>query len=176
MDFSSIGRSPAKPIPTEVQSVEGFLKLVVDRHGAFYFENPRAEFRPLLLVLCENGDMVPIMAAFDGEDSKDEFCAEMRHQFKEWRVKSYVFAMEAWLSTLSTVDLNEDGSIDDDKRPSKQPDRKEVVFTLAIDRDGNKAKSCLEIHRNYKGEVSHIEPMEGFDGVDFAGRFAELLT
>lgn len=175
MNYDTIGQGPAKPIPTEIATVEGFLKKIADHHAMWYQNNPDGEFRPLLMVLCENGDLIPILVAGFGEDEeKTVFCEQMRETFKKWRVKSYVFAMEAWMSSMSVSDLNEDGTIDSSKSPSKQPDRKEVVFTIAVDKDGNKAQNCLEIIRDYQGKP-HLIPLDALSGVDFAGRFAELL-
>lgn len=175
MNPSDIGRGPAKPIPAELETVNGFIDMMTAKHAEFYHENPDAEFQPLLMVLCENGDLIPVMVdGFGNDDQKDLFCAQMRVAFKLWRVKSYVFAMEAWLSYAAAKAVNPDGTIDSDKSASKQSDRKEVVFTIAIDKDGNKAKSCLEIIRDYKGGA-HVVPFDLPPEADFAGRFAELL-
>ena len=175
MNPSDIGRGPAKPIPAELETVNGFIDMMTAKHAEFYHENPDAEFQPLLMVLCENGDLIPVMVdGFGNDDQKDLFCAQMRVAFKLWRVKSYVFAMEAWLSYAAAKAVNPDGTIDSDKSASKQSDRKEVVFTIAIDKDGNKAKSCLEIIRDYQGGA-HVVPFDLPAEADFAGRFAELL-
>lgn len=176
MDFQSIGRGPAKPIPPEIATVEGFLKKITDHHASWYQDNPDRQFRPLLMVLCENGDMVPILVeGFSEEEEKQAFCEQMREAFKAWGVKSYVFAMEAWLSFASAAMLNPDGTIDRTKSPSEQPDRKEVIFTVAVDRNGKKAQNCLEIIRDFQGKP-HVVPFKGLDDTDFAGRFTELLS
>ena len=149
--------------------------MMTAKHAEFYHEHPKTEFRPVLMVLCENGDLFPVMVEGFGEDEhKDLFCAQMRVAFKLWRVKSYVFAMEAWLSYEAAKHVNPDGTIDTTKSASQQSDRKEVVFTIAIDKDGNKAKSCLEIIRDYQGGA-HVIPFPMGNDMDFAGRFTELL-
>lgn len=175
MKVSDIGRGPAKPIPPEIETVEGFLDMIVAKHAEFYQENPNTEFRPMIIALCENGDMVPIMIGGDGsEEAKEAFCLQMGVAFKLWRVKSYVFSNEAWLSFAAASQINPDGTIDEDKSASKQPDRKEVLFTSAVAKDGTSAHNCMEIIRDYKGGA-HLVPYELPEGVTLGGRFANLF-
>lgn len=174
MKISEIGRGPAQPIPPEIETVEGFLRMITDKHEVFYHENPTKQFNPLLMVLCENGEIFPIMPQWDSEAEKQVFCLQMQVAFKLWRVKSYVFAMEAWLSSAAVQHINEDGSIDEGKNASEQPDRKEVIFTIAVDKT-NKVQKCLEIKRDYLGHP-HLVDFPEMDGTDFAGRFANLLN
>lgn len=172
MKVSDIGRGPAKPIPPEFQTVDGFLSQITAKHAEFYAENPDTEFVPILMVLCENGDLFPVMIAADGSpEEKELFCAQMKVAFKLWRVKSYVHASEAWLSWAAAKDVNPDG---DDKRASKQSDRKEILFTVAIDKDGNQAANCMEIIRDYQGK-RHLIPFDLPEGISLGGQFTELL-
>lgn len=175
MKVSDIGRGPAKPIPPEIQTVDGFLSAITAKHAEFYAENPDTEFRPILMVLCENGDLFPVMIASDGsEEEKELFCLQMKVAFKLWRVKSYVHATEAWLSFAAAKQINPDGTIDDDKRASQQADRKEVLFTVAIDKGGNQASNCMEIIKDYRGN-RHLIPFDLPEGISLGGRFTELL-
>lgn len=175
MKVSDIGRGPAKPIPTELQTVDGFLAAIIAKHMEFFAENPKTEFRPLLMVLCENGDFFPVMIASDGSDQEKElFCAQMKVAFKLWRVKSYVHSSEAWVSFAAAEHANPDGTIADDQRASKQSDRKEILMTAAFDKNGNQASNMMEIVTDFQGN-RHLIPFDTPEGLVMGGRFTELL-
>lgn len=173
MDISEIGRGPQVEMDPIFGSVDTMCGFMTTQHHE-YFARPDTQaddqYRPMLFAVCENGQVVPILTDFSSDQEKDFFCAQMAVAFKLWRVVRYSFAMEAWFAT----DITEENK---HLAPSQREDRKEMIFTSVIDKDGSSAFSALEMIRDWQtGKVTELRDMtDQFKGTEFGGRFANLL-
>lgn len=173
MDVTQIGRGPKVEMDPIFGSVQTMCDYMTAQHKE-YFAHADAEaddqYRPMLFAVCENGEIVPILTDFQSDEQKDFFCAQMAVAFKLWRVVRYAFAMEAWFT---------DNVTEENKHiaPSQRDDRKEMIFTSVIDKDGSTAFSSLEMIRDWTtGKVTELrDTTDRFKGTDFGGRFANLL-
>lgn len=169
-DVKNIGKGPVKKLPEEFRSSQSLHDHLVAAHRTFYANGDKdAMLKPMLMVVCANGDIVPILTEFSDEDGKEKFAATMRRAFRTWNVIRYAFVSESWMATYDDRSLS--GGM-----PSQREDRKEIVVTFAMERDGASVMSVLELIRDWNtGKVSELREMDGFDGPP-SGRFAQLFT
>ena len=169
-DFNKIGKGPSKEVPEEFRSAQSLHDHLVATHREFYANGDKdAMLQPMLMVVCGNGDIVPIMTEFADEDGKEKFSALMRKAFRAWNVTRYAFVSESWMATYDDRSLS--GGM-----PSQREDRKEIVVTFAMERNGESVMSVLELIRDWNtGKVSDLREIDGFDAAP-SGRFAELFT
>jgi hypothetical protein len=124
---------------------------VVKMHQGFFSTcEVQAQMRPMLFVVCRNGDTFQLFTDFPDAVSRDRFCDTMRVMFKQWGVCHYCWTGEGWVARPT-----EDGVLAVDKRA----DRVEIVFTNAVQADGQWCSSVHEIVRDWNtGRSTGLTP------------------
>lgn len=145
------------------------LDTVVEKHRQYFKDSPDGMLQPMFIVESPEGLQV-IAVEFGDEQEKQILCARMRLMFKLLGVERYAFFSESWAASYKDMD-----ELDGGKMPSQRPDRVEIIMTVAADKSGTKLGSTLEMVRGESGGVIDLKPWGAADGVDFAGRFSELL-
>jgi hypothetical protein len=84
------------------------------------------------------------------------------------RADAYCVVSEAWAASCPAV-----GDPARKLLPSQREDRCEVVVTVCVDREGNRASSVQVISRGPDGRVASLAEMSGFDNFD--GKMFELF-
>lgn len=188
-DASSIGQGPAQPIPATHASNTALLEHTKRYVEQFWFEAGEDErndknrtFSPMVIAVCANGDIVPIMAAmaFD-EDEKEEFALTMRKLFQVWNVQRYAFISEAWVAVYEGKDpRDKDGSLPESLRPVNREDRKEVMTINIAGKNEENEFDALEMVRDWNtglvtGLISFETSFGDKSGIKMTGRFMKLL-
>ena len=138
-------------------------------------------------VFAEDGSIVPIWHAVPenadadqllicspwcNDDEKDMAVEAIRDMFKLHRVQRYVFVVEAWTVTGTSL------KVVNEARPSEHPDRREVVRITAEDRDGSVLSGQYYILRPEHGPVTlspfHEDPADM--SMSLGGRMHGLLA
>lgn len=170
-DMSEIGQGPGQETPKPFRTLDGLLDYHEDMLRGWWNEPERTKddvFDPMLIGVCANGDLVPVVAsaAFRDDDSKDQFTAYMRERMREWNVVRYIMISEAWA-------MRTNGELPN-VPPSQSPDRYEIIMMLAADATDAKGRTLQMIRDWQTGKVVHLIREHGDDG-DHSGRFANLL-
>lgn len=177
-DPDTIGKGPKKPLPRRFQTLDGLLDAHEEHVRAWWKEHgsdASASHRPMIIAVCKNGDIVPVMAmlAFD-EAMKDQFADHMRGLLHQWRAERYVFISEAW---LAEIDTTKDDPGWEHLPPSQRNDRKEIMMLVAADRKKTKER-MLEMVRDWTtGCVTELkaDPKRDEAAASMGGRFSTLL-
>jgi hypothetical protein len=192
-DPSNIGQGPSKPVHPSHASTKALMHHLLDYVRDWWLKPSEEEkndktrsFSPMLIAVCANGDIVPIVAvmAFD-EDQKEEFALNMRKKFQVWNVQRYAFISEAWVATYNGKDtrIPRKGGIPEHMRPVNRHDRKEVMSLAVVGKDEETEFYALELVRDWDtGLVTGLTPFDaGITGVkkgkglQMSGRFMDLL-
>lgn len=142
---------------------------LIEAHKAFYTDDPHGQLSPLVFAYTPDGHGMGITFDMGGSPAdKDAMAAELKSLFDEKGVVMYAFFAEAW---MAGYDKRPDGSV---PSPSQREDRKEVVVTFVVRRDGGKVCSLMEINRDWEtgGAVLSVADRSADN---FGGRFAELF-
>ena len=190
-DWENIGKGPPKAIPENLRTHKKLHASMLALHEKFYAEaGPDDMLKPMIMIVCKNGDVVPIIARMSTPEEKDAFADDMTASFKKWKVTHYAFVMEAWMRYTNQQEYDEaGGDMANMKAPSASPDRIEVVHTFAQNQRGQVMASLQKIVRGEDGRVLKLELMnmterdappeivdtEANPMLGFAGRFADLL-
>jgi hypothetical protein len=190
-DSSQIGKGPAKPVDPSHASTKALVRHLRRYAKDWWLKAPDDErndksrsFAPMIIAVCANGDLVPVVAAmaFD-EDEKEHFALHMRKMFQEWNVVRYAFMSEAWVATYEGPDPRVDGGLPEHLKPANRHDRKEVITICAASKNEESDFYALEMIRDWNtGLVVDLVPLDtGMRGVPkgrglkMSGRFMELL-
>jgi hypothetical protein len=120
---------------------------------------------PMFFGTDAQGACIILCPAFDNDEQKEAAAAEARAIFKAKNIIRYVFCSEAWALTVPTT-------TDAIPRPSKHPDRIEVVIVEAEDKSGKNLSVHMLIQR--KGDTVTLGEPKYF-GDTSSGRFIGLL-
>jgi hypothetical protein len=112
-----------------------------------------------------SGQCTVLLAAFENDAEKDAAAARVRVAFRDKNVIRYVFCSEAWALVVPS-------KTSPIPRPSRHPDRIEVVIVEAEDKSGKNLSAHMPIER--KGETVTLGKPEYFGDVS-SGRFVGLL-
>jgi hypothetical protein len=140
---------------------------LIAAHRAFYTADPKEQLSPMIIFYTPDGTGTAVSFHMDGgEDNKAYIAQKMKAMFAEQNVQMYAFFAEAWAAAYDK------GKVD--VMPSKREDRKEIVCTLVVHRDGRKMCSATEINRDWESGGAVLGKVEN-SGDSFGGRFAELF-
>jgi hypothetical protein len=109
----------------------------------------------------DGGNLISLLD-FHNDEEKEIAIEEVRHLFQQAGVAGYCTIAEAWLSTRIGL------------RPSKDPERIEVVVIGTVSHLGKSAK-FFRICRWPDGSYRRLKPMPEFDGLKAGGMFMELI-
>jgi hypothetical protein len=149
-------------------NTQELLDKIVEGHQRFYTQNPNGELTPMFIVEVEE-ELRVISVFFSNEYEKRAICQNMRLMFDELGVERYVFFSESWASSYKN-EKDWDGKM----MPSQDPNRVEIIMTVAADRSGLKIGNTLEMVRGESGGIIRLVPW-GLEGQILAGRFSEIL-
>lgn len=146
----NIGRGPKKVLPSRYRSVQGLHDHLGREAMASYAIGPKATVQPMLTAVCQNGDVVPLLVAYQSDAAREEFYEQTRMLFRLWNVVRFGFMFEAWLT-------RHQGAIS----PLRTDDssRMEVLLTFAVGK-GEVVQSANELVRDWKtGAVTKFKPV-----------------
>jgi len=123
------------------------------------------EIQPMW-VLESATEIVPIVAPFDGDESKDIIANFVRNKAKEMKAEVSGFMAEAWM-----VSLDKNQKLE--KMPSEHEDRREIIQVFAEDKSGVKIMGTYYILRPEYGKAK-LSPFKIMDG-SAEGRFTSML-
>ena len=127
--------------------------------------NDTGEIHPMW-ILESATEIIPIIAPFEGDDSKDMAVVFVRHKAKEIKADVSGFMAEAWM-----VSMDKDEKLN--RMPSQHEDRREIIQVYAEDRSGAKLMGMYYILRPEFGKAK-LSPLKMMDG-DATGRFTSIL-
>jgi hypothetical protein len=118
-----------------------------------------------MIWFAEHGDgtLAAYITDMEGNERDEEKLEILKEQFRKMDVRRYVCVAESWLATVSDRDDFRE------MRPSERPDRREVVFFIAVER-GRRLNVMAEIERTNTGRR-----LKSFDSFDGRGWMAEML-
>ena len=156
-DVMQIGKGPRKPLAKDYSSVENLAAHMVQYLREWWAEPEQtveSEFQPMLIAVCKNGDIVPIVVSSDFDaDGKDAFADQCRTMFELWDVERYVFTSEAWMAP-GRIGASE--GLPRNEMPSQREDRMEVVIVTAVERERS-IFICLEMVRDWiTGKITDL--------------------
>ena len=169
-NMDDLGKGPYKPIPEQYSTNKKMAETIMEMHKGLYVANPKTELMPGVFLVCQNGDIAPIVTGFGPDADKDYFAFFLRVKMKEWNVVRYAFFSEAWVADASSNIM-----------PSKREDRKEITMVCVEDKTSPPHAVMLEIVRDWEdGTVTGFKPLDlqvsmSDAGVTFGGRFSGLL-
>jgi hypothetical protein len=140
-------------------------------HNAERIFKEQGEVTPIWHAVPEgDGDHLLIATPWRNDEEKEMALEAIRDMFQEKHIQSYVSIVEAW--AVMGGDLNNVMDV----RPSRHPDRREIVRVTAEDRNGKTLSGQFYILRPEHGEAKlspfHEDPPETIQ----AGRMSGLLT
>lgn len=142
-----------------IDSAIGFAKSVL-------VGKPEASLMPVWLIQGAKRGVI-VGTPFDGEVSKDMVADAIRQILKDENATSYSFVSEAWVAY-------EDARHPLGLAPSDRQDRREVVFVIAANHAGGKARSW-EIVRGAGGVVVELKAESPYGLERLGGRFHNLF-
>jgi hypothetical protein len=138
-------------------------KKVFERYG---------HHQPMWLIALDN-EIHVMPTPFDGPRQKELVAHAMREAFKEFRVKRFVFIIEAW-----TYSVRADTVVDASKltAPSKHPERQECIMISGEDVNGEAVSVMRMIVRDPGKPPRLAEAREDKSGFSILhGVFANML-
>lgn len=171
--MDQIGKGPPTEPAPPFASLDGLLDYHTTMLRGYWLDEEREpddQYAPMIVCVCGNGDVVPIVAsgAFGNEGDKDSFAKFMRERMKEWGVVRYVFMSEAWVARMNDQS-------DVTLMPSERPDREEVMILVAADQEQAKSRTLIMQRDWSTGLVTDLISDPIAEGADLGGRFATLL-
>jgi len=119
-------------------------------------------------ILENDNEVLPIVAPFDGPDTKDAAAKFVRSKAKEMKAQVSGFMAEAWV-----VELKKDQP--SPKSISKHEDRREIIQIFAEDTSGAHVMGAYYILRPEHGKAK-LSPFKVYPEADhISGRFTSIL-
>lgn len=141
--------------------VQALHDLVAGMHQGYYdMGGPETQIDMMLCLVVEGRvGFVPL-----GAESRDEWYAKAAVVVAGLDPAMYCVASEAWMAVAAKPDDPASAL-----PPSKRNDRREVVATVAVGRDGAKASSVKIIDRHEAGKrVGRVRSLTDRGGLDMA--------
>jgi hypothetical protein len=142
----------------------------IGRDNAARIFHDVGEVSPIWHAVPEYGDHMLIATPWSSDDEKDIAMEFLRYKFKEENVMRFVCVLEAWAVMAG------DPKTLMNTRPSKHPDRREVIRIQAEDRDGSVLSGQFYILRPEHGPATLSRFHEDPSGMTIAGRMSGLLA
>jgi hypothetical protein len=151
----------------DVNDPQGLHDLLTEAHRKFYAAEPNEQLMPTVILYTPDGVGTAVTFLISGDErQKEGICALLKEKISDDNVVMYAFFAEAWAASYDR------GKVD--KAPFKREDKKEVVTTTVIHRDGRKVCSLMEINRDWVTGFAVLGEVDAVGG-EFGGRFAELF-
>lgn len=140
---------------------------LVEAHRAFYTDDPQAQLNPSLVGYTADREMIMVAIEMSGSGAeKDAIAEKLKALIKAHNIVVYGFFSEAWAASYEKNKVN--------KMPSEREDKREIVVTVVVHKDGDRICSAMEINRDWETGGAVLGDPECSDG-SFGGRFAELF-
>lgn len=139
------------------------------------FEDPKCTMLPMWTLLCDNGEIIPVMAIFRNEEEKYATVDLIKQMVKDKGVNRIGFLSETWMSSYQGEDAKKKPR--DLPKPSDDPNRKEGILFIVEDRFGGKICCTIPINRDEDNNATlgEIKVMPDFTG-DMATFFEKRET
>lgn len=155
---------------------EAWLTELAEMHRKSYLVDGIEELMPMFFAQKADGELIIIVAPFNGPDEKYAVLAQLRTMFREMGVTRYAASIEAW-AAAQTMDPEADvHDMSTATRPSQDPNRREIVMNTVCEK-GKPALSLMqEIIRDESGAIIDlVKDPHQMDGGMMMGSFVELL-
>jgi hypothetical protein len=139
---------------------------LIEAHKAFYIADPQGQLNAMVIAIDGSGQQYHFMIEMGDEVQKAATAEALRAMFKMKGVIMYAFIAEAWMAAYRDKKV--------DLMPSQREDRKEVVITIAVGKDGTRVCSASDINRDWETGGAVLSEPDNM-GDQFAGRFADLF-
>jgi hypothetical protein len=139
--------------------------IAAENAAKMFLESDDHEVLPMWHAIQGNGEHILIATPWESDDEKEIAIGALRQMFVERHVKRFAFIVEAWVAEVKNLD---------GPRPSKHPDRREVLMISAEDRSGESIMGYYYILRPEHGPPK-LSPLEVKDFDQTTGRMVGLL-
>lgn len=160
--------------------VDAIADALAGQHMEYFAANPMGQLVQNCLAWLPNGEAASIVCGWRDAAERSYVLMRLREFFAAEGVTRYAIWAEVW---VVVAPVPEGVSRKDAERAfgdnyqvgdlSKNPERKECVFTFVADASGVTANRLQEIKRGRNGGVKALLTMPGSDGL--AGALATLL-
>ncbi len=145
------------------------------KQAAKHLFREQGMIHPMWVCECENGQIIPICIQVPDRGKRDAFASALKGTFAHHRVVRYVAMLESWV-----LEMPEDTNLakrDFSQSLEHHPDRREVIFIQAEDKDGTQKAGQYCILRPEHGKPS-LSEFKDFrqSATQNEGRFARLLN
>lgn len=140
---------------------------LIEAHRAFYTDDPQAQLTSAMVGYTGDGHMIMVAIEMSGGGAeKDAIAEQLKTIIKAHDIEVYGFFAEAWAASYARDKV--------DKMPSQREDKREIVVTVVVSKDGDRLCSAMEINRDWETGGAVLGEPE-CSGDSFGGRFAELF-
>lgn len=151
---------------TPLTELQDFFAIAAENVSRIFRES--GEAMPMWHAVDGNNEHILIATPWENDDEKDAASEALHEIFKEKRVKRFAFICEAWVVQAASAETALD------TRPSKHPDRREVLMISAENREGNSLSGFFYILRPEHDKPT-LSPLHMNDHDALAGRFTGML-
>lgn len=136
---------------------DGLLDFGIDMAKVYYFDHPEGQLIPILLVAIDDGDpkwFLEICVLPDFTENRYDILHYIGKRYGKngKKVPAIVLISESWMSIQSREER--EGHPENRVTPSEDPDRQEIVMTVAMTIELNSVMSHFPILRNSRGRAS----------------------
>ena len=128
----------------------------------------KEQIAPSWLLQSETGERILIMTPWGNSFEKELIQAQMRKAMKEHLTLSYSIVLEAWASYLAPGEVQK-------VRPSKDPNRYELVMVVATDGSAIRIRQFRIIRDPITGKCRELEEVPVEHDEKYSSPFLELL-
>lgn len=160
-------------------TLEDMLRLAHQHAEQVLVGKPAGEqVAPTFLMESERGARMLMQAPWRSDSEKDLLIRALAATMRARGIIRYSFVSEAWMATIPADSMTIEEAVKhrftDDEMPRNRPDRREVVMTVAADRERS-ISAVYAIIRGEGGTVVKLEHQRDITSDPFYGRFSNLL-
>lgn len=147
------------------------VERIVERHKWVMIHNGE-DLMPSCLVFGPNWERAPVPLPWSSARMKELMLQALAETMRDGHARAYIIWSEAWVATRSATSDPDPGS-PGFVMPRDDPNRREVVVTIGVERGKAPLGIALAIIRDEAGKVIELRPEEA--GQLLFGRLASLL-
>lgn len=169
--FADMNTEPTEDLDPDFASNSAMLKCVLKMNDSFVADGDQDSIMPQVFLVGRNGKLTIMGVPELGDPEAKEGLLEMiSAALGVSQAQRYAIVMEAWVSAQAAGEERKYAM------PSLDPDRREVVFTVVVARDGSHQGSGKTIVRNEAGNIIALKDDLVFeDSIGFGGRMTDLF-
>lgn len=160
-------------------TLETILDLAYSQAARVLVDQPAGvQIVPTFLIQTSESSIILMQTPWRSERDKDLMCRSLGETMRDRGAQRYSFLSEAWMSVSPRdgMSLEEIAKkrFTEAELPSNDPNRIEVVMTMAADHETSLHK-LYRIIRGEAGTVVRLDYQKDLVATPFSGRFANLL-